>query len=347
MTSETGRAITLVDVAEHAGVSRATASLVIRGTGRVSQATRDRVRAAMDELGYVYNRGAASLRRKAVDTVGVVITNVANPFFGELLRGFESELARATLSCLIVNTGQDPDTQTAAVARLREHRVAGVAIVPASGTTPALIDRLRSWSLPHVFMTRYVKDAPTHYVGADDQLGGYLATSHLLDHGARTLAYLGGPAPVQSRWDRLDGVRRALADHGLDPTGIVDLPGESSGDGGLVLAHQILEAGPVPDALVCHSDQVAFGVFRALRQAGCTRLPRVVGYDDIPTARLWEPPLTTVSTQADDLGRLAAQNLIQQLHTPATEEILSTITTPELIIRNSCGEHPEPAARNA
>lgn len=339
MTSENGRAITLVDVAERAGVSRATASLVVRRTGRVSQATRDRVREAMVELGYVYNRGAASLRRQSADTVGVVITNVASPFFGELLRGLESELTRSSLSCLIVSTGQNPAAQATAVAELREHRVAGVAIVPASGTTRALVDQLRRWSLPHVFMTRYVKGGPTHYVGADDRLGGYLATSHLLDHGARTLAYLGGPTAVQSRWDRLDGVRKALTEHGLDPTSIIDLPGESSGDGGLTTGYQLLETGHLPDALVCHSDQVAFGAFRAFRHSGCTRLPRIVGYDDIPTAALWEPPLTTISTRADELGRLAAQNLIQQLRATTSEETLTTITAPELVVRDSCGEH--------
>lgn len=334
------RTVTLIDVAERAGVSRATASLVIRGTGRVSEATRQRVRDAMSDLGYVYNRGAASLRRQSADTVGVVITNVANPFFGELLRGLESELTRSSLSCLIVNTGQDPAAQTAAVDELREHRVAGVAIVPASGSTPGLVDQLRHSQLPHVFMTRYVKGAPTHYVGADDTSGGYLATRHLLDHGAATLAYLGGPAAVQSRWDRLDGVRRALTEHGADRDALTDLPGLSNGEGGLATAGQLLEAGALPDALICHSDLVAFGAFRALRRARCHRLPRIVGYDDIPTASLWEPPLTSISTNADALGKLAAQNLLQQFGGGKGREILRTVTEPELVVRESCGCSP-------
>lgn len=339
--SADARTVTLIDVAERAGVSRATASLVVRGTGRVSEATRQRVREAMSELGYVYNRGAASLRRRSADTVGVVITNVANPFFGELLRGLESELTRSSLSCLIVNTGQDPAAQAAAVAELREHRVAGVAIVPASGSTPELVDQLRDSRLPHVFMTRYVKDAPTHYVGADDQRGGYLATRHLLDHGARTLAYLGGPAAVQSRWDRLDGVRQALTEHDVDPSALTDLPGLSSGEGGLVTTDRLLETGSLPDGLICHSDQVAFGAFRALRRARWTRLPRIIGYDDIPVARLWEPPLTSISTRADALGRLAAQNLLQQLGAGNDREVSRTITEPELVVRESCGCPPE------
>ncbi len=340
--STEARTVTLIDVAERAGVSRATVSLVIRDTGRVSEATRQRVRTAMSELGYVYNRGAASLRRQSADTVGVVITNVANPFFGELLRGLEAELTRSSLSCLIVNTGQDPAAQAAAVAELREHRVAGVAIVPASGSTPALVDQIRDSHLPHVFMTRYVKDAPTHYVGADDQLGGYLATRHLLEHGASTFAYLGGPSAVQSRWDRLDGVRRALAGGSLDPGAIIDLPGPSNGDGGLAAADQLLQAGSLPDAFICHSDQVAFGAFRALRRVNCDRLPRIVGYDDIPVARLWEPPLTSISTQAHELGQLAAQNLLRQLGAPTSRETLTTITKPELVVRESCGCPPAP-----
>jgi LacI family transcriptional regulator len=302
----------------------------------------------MGELGYVYNRGAASLRSQVADTVGVVITNVANPFFGELLRGLESELTRSSLSCLIVNTGQDPQAQSAAITEFREHQVAGVAIVPASGSTPALVDQLRVSRLPHVFMTRYVKDAPTHYVGADDRLGGYLATRHLLDHGAGSLAYLGGPAAVQSRWDRLDGVRKALDERGRDYGMVVaDQPGDSSGAGGLSTADQLLRAGPLPDALICHSDLVAFGAFRALRRAGCSRLPLIVGYDNIPVASLWEPPLTTVSTKAETLGRLAARNLLQQLEGENDHEVLTTVTAPVLVVRESCGcpRAPDPAAR--
>lgn len=334
------RTVTLIDVADRAGVSRATASLVVRGTGRVSEATRQRVRQAMSELGYVYNRGAASLRRQQTDTVGVVITNVANPFFGELLRGFEAALSDSGLSCLIVNTGQSPVTQAKAIEELRERPVAGIAIVPASGTTPAFVNTLRGWRLPHVFMTRYVPDAPTHYVGADDRVGGYLATSHLLDHGVRSIAYAGGPIDVHSRWDRLAGVQKALEDIGFDAEQLSDLPGDSTGAGGLIIGRRLLESEAMPEAVICHSDQVAFGLYRALRQAGRRRLPRVIGYDDIPIASLWEPPLTTVSTHAGQLGRLAAQNLLDQLDTPA-DDLLTTITQPELVVRESCGCHPD------
>ncbi|HET9649277.1 MAG TPA: LacI family DNA-binding transcriptional regulator [Microlunatus sp.] len=340
---EDNRAITLIDVADRAGVSRATASLVVRGTGRVSDATRARVRQAMADLGYVYNRGAASLRRQQADTVGVIITNVANPFFGELLRGFEAVLSGAALSCLIVNTGQDPAAQIRAIEELRERRVAGVAVVPASGSTAAFVDTLRSWRLPHVFMTRYIKNAPTHYVGADDQRGGYLATAHLLDHGTRQIAYLGGPVNVQSRWDRRAGVEAALHDHGLDADQLFDLPGESSGSGGLAIGQHLIDNNLLPQAIVCHSDQVAFGVYRALRRSHSHALPRIIGYDDIPTASLWEPPLTTISTNANELGGLAAHNLLQQIDT-SPDTTLTTITTPSLIIRESCGCHDQPNA---
>ena len=333
------RTVTLVDVAAHAGVSRATASLVLRGAGRVSETTRQRVREAMAELGYVYNRGAASLRRQQADTIGVVITNMANPFFGELLRGFQAALSTADLSCLIVNTGQSPVAQVKAIEDLRERPVAGIAIVPASGTAPAFVDRLRDWRLPHVFMTRYVQGAPTHYVGADDRLGGYLAATHLLDHGPGALAYAGGLVDVHSRWDRLDGIQQALSDKGLSTDRLIDLPGDSSGPGGLAIGRRLLDGKVMPDAVVCHSDQVAFGLYRALRQAGCDPLPRVIGYDDIPVASLWEPPLTTVSTNAGELGRLAAQNLLDQLDNPS-DDPLTVVTQPELAIRESCGCRP-------
>ncbi|WP_460959039.1 LacI family DNA-binding transcriptional regulator [Parasphingorhabdus pacifica] len=328
--------MTLNEVAEHAGVSRATASLVIRGTGRVSEATRNRVQQSMHTLGYVYNRGAASLRSRHGDTIGVVVTNLANPFFGELLKGLEHELNQAGYTCLLVDTNNDVDAQYRAVTELRERQVASLAIVPASGTTGDFVDMLNAWGMEHIFMTRYLRDVETHYVGADDVLGGRLAAEHLLEHGRTTFAYAGGPESVLSRWDRITGATQALQDHGLTASALADYPGETSGRGGLAIAKQLLAQDRLPEAILCHSDHVAFGIYRALRQHGRSGETRVIGYDDIATAALWEPPLTSVSTRSTELGQRAAQTLLTHISTPADHPVVTT-TQPTLVVRESCG----------
>ena len=292
----------------------------------------------METLGYVYNRGAASLRRARADTIGVVVTNPANPFFGELLTALISTLDEVGHTCLLVATGTtDLDVQERGVRELRERQVAGIAIVPASGTSPDFVETLNAWRLPHVFMTRYVPEGETHYVGADDVRGGDLAASHLLSHDVRSAAYIGGPTTVLSRRDRLRGARAAFGRAGLDPDQVLaDLPCETSGQGGFRAAEELIGRGPLPDGILCHSDDIAFGVYRALRLHGRHRDVPVIGYDDIATAALWEPPLTTIATHSVELGRLAARALLTQIDDGPRSPVV-TLTEPDLVVRESCG----------
>ncbi|WZO53515.1 LacI family transcriptional regulator [Microbacterium sp. LWH7-1.2] len=331
-----GAGVTLNDVAAHAGVSRATASLVLRQTGRVSEATRERVRASMSALGYVPDRGAAALRNHTSNTVGVVVTNLANPFFGELLHGLEKSLAAAGFACLLVDTSDDPDAQDAAVRELRGHKVAGLAIVPATGTTAEFPASLQELGLPFVFMTRYLPGTPAPYVGADDVLGGNLAARHMIDvHNATTIAYVGGPIGMLSRENRIGGVKRAMADAGIAATSLHEFPSETSGAGGLQAGRELIDSGLRPDVIICHSDSVAFGVYRALRLHGLADDIAVTGYDDVATAALWEPPLTSISTHGTELGHRAAAHLLEQL--AGGNPQLVQRTTPEIAVRQSCG----------
>ncbi|MBT8160105.1 MULTISPECIES: LacI family DNA-binding transcriptional regulator [Arthrobacter] len=330
------QAVTLKDVAAHAGVSRTTASNVVTRTGRVASETRDRVHQAMRELGYVYNRGAASLRTHKTTTVGVVVTNIASPFFGELLVGLESTLARAGFRSLVVATGDDAARQDELVAELREHQIAGLAIVPAGRTSGSFLEGLTASGIPHVLMTRYLDGAPAPYVGPDDRLGGRLAAEHLLDHGSRSLAYVGGRPAVLSRRDRIDGVKDALRAGGVDPATLVDVESETSGQGGLAAGEQLLARGELPEAVICHSDSVAFGLYRALRIAGRANSVRIIGYDDVNTAALWEPPLTSVATHPERLGHAAAELLLAELD-ELDSEPERRLFPPELVVRESCG----------
>ncbi|MDT0269718.1 LacI family DNA-binding transcriptional regulator [Streptomyces sp. DSM 44915] len=330
--------VTLRDVAAHAGVSRATASLVLRGTGRVAPQTRERVLASMAELGYIYDQVAASLRTRHARVVGVVVTNIGNPNLAEVILGLEAEFRGAGYLPLLTVTRDDAAQQDEAVAALQEHKIAGLAMVPATGTDPALPERLTASGLGHVFVTRYVEGARTSFVGTDDVRGGELAGQHLLEHGCRRLAYLGGPAWMLSRHERLAGVRRAMAAAGRAEEPI-DLPSETSGGGGLAAGRELLDRGEVPDGVVCHSDSVAFGLYRALRERGVDAgATRVIGYDDIPGAALWEPPLTSVAVHGRRLGQRAARLLLDRMTDPYAAPVVHR-AEPELAVRRSCGCH--------
>ncbi|WP_027946038.1 LacI family DNA-binding transcriptional regulator [Amycolatopsis taiwanensis] len=326
-----GLRITLKDVAARAGVSRATASLVLRGAGRVSDATRRRVFDTMDELGYVYHRGAAALRTQRTDVVGVLVTDITNPFFAEMTLGLETELDTRGFVSLLANTLDDPRRQEHLLTALREHQVAGLVVVPTQGTGASLIDKLEAWGVTYLLATRYLEDRTTHYVGPDDTCGGELAARHLIERGCRTLAYLGGPAGATARRDRVRGVRAAAA----GKAEVVDLPGETSGRGGMELANQLSE---IPDGIVCHSDVVAFGVYRTLRDRGVPD-PLVVGFDDVAEAALWEPPLTSISARPRELGRHAAEVLLRQLTSPSSDPEV-VLVKPELVVRRSTGGTP-------
>lgn len=339
----TRRRPTLVDVARRAEVSRATASLVLRGEGRISGSTRDRVISAMDELGYVYNRGAAFLRTRSSTAVGVLVSTVTNPFFAEVIVGLEERLAELGYVTLLANTLNDVERQEQLVTFLLENNVAGVVVVPAFGTPDTALDALTA-AVPVLHLTRSVGDPPL-YVGTDDVTGGRLAAEHLLWHGCRRIAYVGGPGFATARRDRLAGARQAVGDGAAATATIVDVPAETTGAGGLEAGRRALRGFPDIDAVLCHSDAVALGVLRAIREAGRTGEVAAVSFDGIESSALSEPPLTTVTCGPRELGRQAATMLYRTLDTVAEEAggegqtpgATVSLLEPTLVVRQSCG----------
>lgn len=329
--------VTLMDVARHAGVSRTTASYVITGGGRVSSATRERVFAAMEALGYVYNQGAASLRRQNARTVGVIVPNIDRPFFGEVLIGVESTFTTSGYMSLMVSTRDKIDQQARLLRALREHQVAALAIIPATGSGEDLIDVIHSWNVPTVFLSRYIAGFAEPYVGSDEVRGGYLAANHLIQsHQCKSIAYIGGPEFGVARIDRLKGVRRAIA-QAQTGVSLADVTSASTVEAGLQVGRG-LAAGDLPDGVVCHNDSIAMGVERALHDAGRAGKTRIIGYDDVAAARVWVPSLTSVATNGRLLGEIAAEALLAVISGQETT-VRSRMEAPRLIVRESCGEH--------
>jgi LacI family transcriptional regulator len=328
--------MTLIDVAERAGVSRATASLVLRGTGRVSDATRERVHAAMAELGYVYNRGAASLRTSRSNVIGALVTTVTNPFFAEVLVGLEEELARSGYVTLIANTLNDVDRQARLATFLQETDVDGVVVVPAFDTPPDALESFATRGIPVLFLSRAIGAEPSLYIGTDDVAGGRLAADHLFWHGCPEILYVGGRPDAVARQDRLGGVLAVADERGVGNDAIADVTCPTTARGGYATGLEIVARKTIPEGIVAHSDTVALGLYRALHDAGRAAEVRVVSFDDIDSAELFEPPLTSVSGSPVEIGRHAAHAIARSIagEEPVAE---SALLTPHLTVRRSCG----------
>jgi LacI family transcriptional regulator len=327
--------VTLLDVARHAGVSRATASLVIRKSPLVGADTRARVEATMEELGYIYNMGAARLRAERSLTIGVVIPNLTNPFFTELLGGIETIIDAAGMVVILVNSGDDVARQDMLLTRMREHSVDGIILCPAADTDPTLADRMAEWDLPLVQVLRRVSE-DCDYAGVDYSLGMRQAVDHLADLGHRDIAFA-VHGPVHSAYqERVDGFRQAMEARGLSPDKITRVPHTISS---IAASAQLFSNGPAKSsAVICFNDVVALGLSAGFYDLGIQvgRDFSLVGFDDVADAEAMRPRLTSVATFPEAIGENAATLLLDRLAAP-NREPRKLVKATQLHIRQSCG----------
>ena len=328
--------ITLIDVARHCGVSRATVSLVLNDSPLVAAKTRDRVRQAMTELGYVYNRAAASLRTQHSDAIGVVLTNITNPYFAEFATGVQDILTSSGTVPLLAVSGEDRDLQHRLVKSLVERNVDGIVLIPAHGTTPNDLPELLG--TPLVLMARRLNGMDVDYVGAQNQDGGYAAAEHLYSHGCRRIAFVGGYADSSARDERASGVAEFLNDHGLTLNSELSVVSEPARPQAREATRRLLTKDPQVDGIVCFSDVVAFGVLDAIADTGRTvgSDVRVIGFDDVHDAGLNRPSLSSVAVPARETGRRAAQ-LVLERAAGSTEPAVREEFPVKLEPRETCG----------
>lgn len=334
---EPPRRITLQDVADHAGVSRATASLVVRDSPLVTDQTRDRVLDSMDTLGYVYNRAAASLRSRRSHAIGLVVTDITNPFFAQMTIGSEAALEEADYSVLLGNTSERLSKQDRLLETMHGYAVDGILLTPAHDTTKETVERLRRWRLPFVTVVRYLFDVEADYVGADNVAGAQMAAEHLVANGHRRIAFIGGPANSSARRDRAHGLRTVLQRNGIADDPALFITSQVTREGGRQAIQQLLSLADPPTAALCYNDVVAFGAMLGLQASG--RRPGadfdIIGFDDIEEAALWQPALTTVAIDPYRIGAEAAQLLLERIENPdATPR--RVVLTPRLVVRETC-----------
>jgi LacI family transcriptional regulator len=325
---------TLKDIAADAQVSRSTVSLVVQDSPLVARKTRGRVLASMDRLGYVYNRGAASMRSGLSHTIGLVISEITNPFYAEMSVGIERVLDEKGWLTFFANTNESPARQERFIQRIREQGVDGVIFSPAEGTTADAIADLQRTRMPLVQTLRSVPNTQTDYVGCDYRLGMELAAEHVIAQGHRRIAYLGGMRHHSAADERMMGIMNALTRHGLEPGPILACP--SSRAHAADLTTDMMALPKPPTAILCYNDVVAFGAITGLIARGIQpgREVAVVGFDNVAEAALTSPRLTTVATGAERIGEAAARLLLQRIARP-TAPIERIIIPPQLIIRDT------------
>ncbi len=309
---------TIRDVAQRAGVSTATVSRVLNGNYPVAQATRTRVEGAMRDLGYVVNAHARALAGTSNRTVGIIVSEIVDPFFAFIARGVEREAARTGRLCLVCCTQGDPKRELAFVDLLHEQRADAVVLVGGSVAdrtyTAELTRRAQELhaggsSLVLCGRPSLGGRVPAAAVEYDNEGGAFALTDHLLTQGHERILYLGGPPGVSTTRDRLAGYRRALELRGVTPDDGLVLTGAFSRRFGHHTMAELLRSGPEFTAVFAANDIVASGAAQAMEEAGI-RIPddiSLVGYDDVPVAEEMRPRLTTVHIPLEEMGRQAVR----------------------------------------
>lgn len=326
---------TIKDVAERAEVSTATVSHVINQTRFVSPELEARVREAIESLDYQPNAVARSLRGKRTRTLGMIIPDSSNPFFAEVARGIEDLCFDLGYNVILCNSDGDPSKEEAYISLLTEKRVDGIAFVAAGGTIDH-ISQLLDRKIPVVVVDREIKGLKADCVLTDNLDGGYQATAHLLALGHRRIGCILGPSDLTPSADRVTGYRQAMAETGLEPPDEWLRRGDFRCQSGYDAMRGFLALPEQPTAVFACNDLMAIGALCAIREAGL-RVPddvALVGFDDIALASFTTPRLTTIAQPKQEMGRLAAELLVDRIQNkerPPERRLLST----RLVIRES------------
>ncbi len=333
---------TIRDVADRAGVSTATVSRVLAGIGNPKPETAAAVRRAVEQLGYRPSGVARSLRMKRTRTLGLIVTDIQNPFFPELVQAADSAARSLNYSIILGSAAYDEHRAMHYLDLMVDRRVDGLIIASSQ-----LSDESWQWLLSSPVPVVVVNAEPTGLavpvITSDNEGGPRLAVEHLVGLGHRRLAYIRGFEGFSADAPRFEGFLAACRDAGIPQADVVEVRGDGQFEGGERATAELLAAGSDVTAIVCHNDVTAIGAMRAIRAAGL-RVPAnisVVGCDDIAAAAWVVPALTTVAQQKAEMGAMAVQRLAAALDDPEFTGEAETIRIPMVLrVRESTGPVP-------
>ena len=326
-------AATIDDVAARSGVSTATVSRVLSGSVPARPETRERVLAAARELDYRPSGIARALKRRETMTLGLLVTDITNPFYPQIVRAVEEAASARGYGIVLANGGDDAARELEHLDLLVERRVDGI-VIASSLMTRRHAERLHRTAVPVVLVNDTVAGSRLPTVTTAHRRGARLATEHLISLGHRRIGHIGAPADQAASGQRRQGVRDALRAAGLGE------PLIAIGDGGVAGGARATEAliGSEITGIVAYNDLTAIGALRALRRAGIG-VPdaiSVIGFDDIELAAWTDPPLTTVRQPTDALGRWAVEHLVDLLAgQPVDNATGPVLLEPTLVVRDS------------
>ena len=333
------------EVAKRAGVSISTVSRVLNGTARVNENVKERVLAAIEELDYRPSRAARSLRANHSTIIGLLISDIQNLFFMDLIKGVEDIAQRSGYSVLLCNSDENPQREHQNLDVLYDERVAGLIIVPTREQLRDL-ERFLERNIPIVAVDRRIKGKHIDAVLVDNIRGAQEAVAHLIANGYRRIGAITGPKTITTGYERLVGYRQALEEAGIAHDPQLEKLGFFREASGRQATNELLTLHPRVEALFVGNNLMTMGALDALHAHGL-RVPddmALIGYDAMPWAALGSISLTTVTQPAYELVTTAALRLFQRLQDPGTQARQEIILTATLHIRGSSVPHQQPAS---
>jgi LacI family transcriptional regulator len=324
------------DIARIAGVSVSTVSLVLNEKAGVKDETRIKVLSIAEKLDYVPSSIARSLVTKKTKSIGVIVPDISEVFYGALARIIQDSLSEEGYSMILCNSDNKSAKESMYLGFLKEKGVDGIIMVPGTNKNA---DKIKTMNTRIVFVDRYMKGIDINYVGIDNEKAGFEITEHLIKLGHKRIGCIAGPRGATSCEERIDGYKKALEQHGMEFHKFLIRHCDLTVEGGFSATEELLSQRNMPTAIFVMGDTCAIGVFNALAQENL-RIPEdisIVGFDDMKFSSFLMVPLTTVSQPMEDLGKTAVQLLFDELKSNGKHVPRNIILNTKLIIRKSCG----------
>jgi LacI family transcriptional regulator len=329
---------TIVDVARLAGVSTSTVSHVVNGTRPVSEVTRQQVLDAIEVTGYRQDTLARSLRRARTDSLGLVVSDVGQPVFADMVRGVEHEATAAGYTLLLANSGEQPEREARSLHALVSRKVDGLIVAPVAHSVSQELAAMRSHGTPVVLMDR-LGGIRTDQVGVENTAPLRDLVLHMIGHGHRRIALAAGDLAVPTMAERHQGYLEALEDAGIEPDPRLVVTGPGLADDTRAAVRALLEGPDRAPAVIASSTETATGVLQAAADLGL-RIPddlRFATFDGFPHVDLVQPRITTITQPAFEIGSTAMQLLLRRLNDGKNTKPKTIRLKPTTTYRNSCG----------
>ena len=328
--------VKIKDVADAAGVSTATVSRVLANKPHVRQEVQDRVMEVVNELNYRPNRVARSLRSQKSAIIGLIVSDIENPFFQQISRAVEDAAHEMGYSVMLCNNDEDPDKEKRYLHLIHDENLAGVILSPTRQTADNFSE-ISNLNMPMVVIDRRVSNAGVDNILIDNEQAAHTLATHLIEHGYRRIGAIFGMGSTTGR-ERREGFLRALKEHNLQPSTDLTKYANPREEDGFNTTMKLLQLSEPPDAILTSNSLLAAGALHALRERKIA-IPEEIAFasfDETTWAKLVVPALTVIKQPTYEIGRTAAELLIKRIEDP-TRSIREVVLKAKLNIRQSCG----------